>query len=41
MIGRKDVLGMYVEENESAKFWLLIINVLKNHGVQDILDCLR
>ncbi len=34
---RKDVLGMYVGENESAKFWLSIMNGLKNRGVKDIL----
>ena len=28
---------MYVGENEGAKFWLSIINGLKNRGVQDIL----
>jgi putative transposase len=37
MSGCKDVLGMYVGENESAKFWLSIMNGLKNRGVQDIL----
>ena len=37
MNGRKDVLGMYVGENESAKFWLSIMNGLKNRGVKDIL----
>lgn len=37
MEGRKDVLGMYVGENESAKFWLSIMNGLKNRGVEDIL----
>ena len=30
-------LGMYVGENESAKFWLSIMNGLKNRGVEDIL----
>ena len=34
---QKDVLGMYVEENESAKFRLSIMNGLKNRGVEDIL----
>ena len=29
MNGKKDVLGMYVGENESAKFWLSIMNGLK------------
>jgi putative transposase len=37
MEGRKDILGMYVGENESARFWLSIMNGLKNRGVQDIL----
>lgn len=37
MNGKKDVLGMYVGENESAKFWLSIMNGLKNRGVEDIL----
>lgn len=37
MAGRKEVLGMYVGENESAKFWLSIMNGLKNRGVEDIL----
>ena len=37
MDGKKDVLGMYVGENESAKFWLSIMNSLKNRGVEEIL----
>jgi transposase-like protein len=32
-----DVLGMWVGENESAKFWLSVMSSLKNRGVQDIL----
>ena len=35
--GNKDVLGMWVGENESSKFWLLVLNELRNRGVQDIL----
>ena len=35
--GGKDVLGMWVGENESAKFWLSVLNGLKNRGVNDIL----
>jgi len=35
--GNKDVLGMWMGENESAKFWLSVLNELKNRGVQDIL----
>lgn len=34
--GIKDVLGMWVGESESAKFWLSILNGLKNRGVEDI-----
>lgn len=37
MEGHKDVLGMYVGQNESVKFWLSILNGLKNRGVEDIL----
>ena len=37
MAGIKDVLGMYIGENESAKFWLSIMNSLKNRGVEEIL----
>lgn len=35
--GNKDVLGIWIGENESAKFWLSVLNELKNRGVQDIL----
>ena len=34
--GRKDVLGMWVGENESAKFWATVLNGLKNRGIEDI-----
>ena len=34
--GRKDVLGMWVGENESAKYWAAILNSLRNRGVEDI-----
>ena len=37
MEGKRDVLGMWIGENESAKFWLGILNSLKNRGVEDIL----
>ncbi|MDF2487092.1 MAG: mutator family transposase [Herbinix sp.] len=35
--GNKDVLGMWIGENETSKFWLSVLNDLKNRGVQDIL----
>lgn len=34
--GRKNVLGMWVGENESAKFWATVLNGLRNRGVEDI-----
>ena len=37
MDGKKDVLGMYVGDNKSARYWLSILNGLKNRGVEDIL----
>jgi len=35
--GRRDVLGMWVGENESAKYWAGVLNELQNRGVKDIL----
>ncbi len=35
--GRKEVLSIQVGENESAKYWLSVLNELKNRGVKDIL----
>ena len=35
--GRKEVMGFWIGENESSKYWLNILNELKNRGVQDIL----
>lgn len=37
--GRKDVLGMWIGEHETSKFWLVVLNELRNRGVQDILIC--
>jgi len=34
--GRKEVLGMWVGESESAKFWANVLNNLRNRGVEDI-----
>jgi putative transposase len=34
--GRKDVLGLWTNATEGAKFWLQILTELKNRGVQDI-----
>lgn len=37
MDGKKDLLGLWMSENEGAKFWLSVLTELKNRGVQDIL----
>jgi len=37
MQGHKEVLGMWVSQNEGAKFWLSVVNELKTRGVEDIL----
>ena len=34
---KKDLLGMWLTDNEGAKFWLSIVADLKNRGVEDIL----
>jgi putative transposase len=35
--GTKDVLGLWIEQTEGAKFWLRVMNELKNRGIADIL----
>lgn len=35
--GRKDVLGLWIEQTEGAKFWLKVFNDLKNRGCHDVL----
>lgn len=35
--GQKELLGMWLAENEGAKFWLSVLAELKNRGLQDIL----
>lgn len=35
--GIKEILGMWVGENESSKYWLMVLNELKNRGLEDIL----
>jgi putative transposase len=37
--GRKDVPEMWIGEHETAKFRLVVLNELRNRGVQDILIC--
>ena len=35
--GRKDILGIWISKTESASFWTVVFNELKNRGVKDIL----
>lgn len=35
--GIKDVMGLWIGENESAKYWLSVLNELKTRGIEDIL----
>ena len=37
MDGERDVLGMWFQETEGAKFWMQVLNELKQRGIQDIL----
>ena len=39
MNGTKDVLGLYIGEAETSKFWLSVMNEMKNRGIEDILIC--
>lgn len=34
--GKKDVLGLYLGENEGAKFWLQVLTELRNRGLEDV-----
>lgn len=35
--GLREVLGLWIVDNEGAKFWLSVMNELKNRGVHDVL----
>ena len=35
--GKKEVIGIWIGENETSKYWLTLLNELKNRGVQDVL----
>jgi hypothetical protein len=35
--GKKEVLGLWIEQTEGAKFWLKVFNELKNRGLDDVL----
>ncbi len=35
--GKKEILGIWIGENETSKYWLTLLNEIKNRGVEDIL----
>lgn len=35
--GKKEIIGIWIGENESSKYWLTLLNELKNRGVEDVL----
>jgi putative transposase len=37
--GERDVLGLWFQSSEGAKFWLAVLNELKQRGVRDVLIC--
>ena len=37
--GQKEILGIWIGENEGAKFWMGILSEIKNRGVEDIFIC--
>jgi putative transposase len=37
--GERDVLGIWLQDTEDAKFWMQVLNELKQRGVRDILIC--
>lgn len=37
ILGMKEILGIWVGESEGAKFWLGVLNEIKNRGVEDVL----
>jgi transposase-like protein len=39
MDGERDVLGMWFQESEGAKFWMQVLTELRDRGVSDILIC--
>src|SRR5215207_4492293 len=36
LVGRKEVLGIWISENEEAKLWLSLLSELRNRGVRDV-----
>jgi putative transposase len=38
--GTKEILGLWIEQSEGAKFWLRVMNELKNRGAEDVLSAI-
>ena len=36
MEGQKEILGLWISKNEGAKFWLSVMNDIKNRGVENV-----
>jgi len=41
LAGQKELLGLWMTQNESSKFWLSVLTELQNRGVKDIFICNR
>lgn len=39
MDGARDVLGLWFQESEGAKFWMQVLSELKQRGVRDVMIC--
>ena len=35
--GKKEIIGIWIGENETSEYWLTLLNELKNRGVEDVL----
>lgn len=35
--GKKEIIGIWIGENESSKYWLMVLNEIKKRGIQDVL----
>lgn len=35
--GKKEIIGIWIGENETSKYWLTVLNDIKNRGIQDVL----
>jgi transposase-like protein len=35
--GKKEIIGIWIGENETSKYWLMVLNEIKKRGIQDVL----